>query len=460
MALCKPPCIKQGFNGYFCSKASVLPNFGSIFSITEEKGFSRYLKNTTWLFAEKGFRLAASLVVGVWVARYLGPERYGILNYALSFVGLFLTLATLGLDGIVIREIIDQPERKDRLVGTAFWMKLAGAIVVLAILFGAVQLSGNTFEERFLIFCIGASVLFQSFNVIDFEFQSKVLSKYVVKASLASLVVSAAGKVLLILLEAPLIYFGVVLLAEAVVLALGLIYYYLKHGQRLRFWQFDRELALSLFRDSWPLILSGIVITLYMKIDQIMIKEMLDNDAVGQYAAAVRLSEIWYFIPIVIANSLFPSIVNSKKIGEGLYYGRLQKLYSLMVLIAVAIAVPITMGGGWIVALLYGTAYDETAAVLKIHIWSAVFIFLLHASGKWLINENLTQNAFYRNLAGAVLNIALNFYLIPTMGIVGSAVATLISYATAGFLYDLFDKKLRKSFYLKLNAFWLKNLTN
>lgn len=404
--------------------------------------------------------MIAGLVVGVWVARYLGPEEYGILNYALSFVGLFLTLATLGLDGIVIREIIGDPASRDRIIGTSFWLKFIGATAVLIILFVAVQLSGNSFEEKFLILFIGGSVLFQSFNVIDFEFQSKVLSKYVVKASLISLLVSSTLKIAVILTNSPLIFLGIVLFIESAVLAIGLIYYYLTQGYRINQWKFDPRMARSLLSDSWPLILSGMVITLYMKIDQIMIKEMLNNDSVGQYAAAVRLSEIWYFIPIVIANSLFPSIVNSKNISNQLYYSRLQKLYSLMVLIAVVIAIPITLGSDQIVALLYGEAYDQTAAVLMIHIWSAVFIFLLHASGKWLINENFTKNAFYRNLAGAMLNIGLNFYLIPTMGIIGSAIATLVSYAVAGFFYDAFDRKMRKSFYLKLNAFRLKNLTN
>ncbi len=405
-------------------------------------------------------RLLSGLVVGVWVARYLGPEDFGILNYALSFVGLFLTLSTLGLDGIVIRELLQKPDQRNQIIGTGFILKLAGAFVVMMILVLALWQSQSPYQEQFMILAIGASVLFQSFNVIDYQFQSAVRSKFVVMASLGSLVVSSALKILLILLEFPLIYFGTVFLIEAFVLAAGLIFFYLKQGFRPGDWRFRMKTAKMLLKDSWPLILSGLVITLYMKIDQIMIKSMLNNEAVGQYAAAVRLSEIWYFIPIVIANSLFPSIVNSKKVSQELYYHRLQKLYSLMVLISVVIAIPITFGSDALVEFLYGPAYSDASIVLMIHIWSAVFIFLLHASGKWLVNENYTMNAFYRNLAGAVLNILLNLYLIPVMGIIGSAIATLVSYAIAGFFYDAFDKKLKKSFYLKLNAFRLKNINN
>lgn len=437
-----------------------MTNLGSAFSIIQEKGFRKYFRNTSWLFLEKAMRLVSGLVVGIWVARYLGPEQFGILNYALSFVGLFLTLATLGLDGIVIREVLKKPENRNQIIGTSFFLKLAGATVVMLILLVTLQYTESSYEEYFLILAIGASVLFQSFNVIDYQFQSMVRSKFVVIASLGSLLVSSALKIVLILFHFPLIYFGLVFLIEALVLAVGLIILYRKQGFSPGDWKFRWPTAKLLLKDSWPLILSGLVITMYMKIDQIMIKSMLNHEAVGQYAAAVRLSEIWYFIPIVIANSVFPSIVNSKKISTKLYHHRLQKLYSLMVLISVVIAIPITFGSDALVHFLYGAAYSDASTVLMIHIWSAVFIFLLHASGKWLVNENYTMNAFYRNLLGAVLNISLNLYLIPTMGIVGSAIATLISYAAAGFFYDAFDKKMRKSFYLKLNAFRLKNITD
>lgn len=431
-----------------------------MFSILKEEGFKRYFANTFWLFADKGFRLLAGLVVGVWVARYLGPEEFGLLSYSISLVGLFITFATLGLDGVVVRELVRNPDHKNRITGTSFWLKLIGALLVLSILIVATVFSDQPQTEKWLVLWIGASVLGQSFNVIDFEFQSKVQSKYVVKASIIALVISSALKIGFILYGASLVYFAVVIFVESVVLAAGLVWFYLWQGQRISVWKYDSEVAKSLLKDSWPLILSGIVITLYLKIDQVMIKEMLGNSEVGWYAAAVRLSEIWYFIPIVISNSLYPSIVGSKKKSIKLYYDRLQKLYSLMVLISLAIALPITFASHLIIELLYGPEYSEAAVVLMIHIWSAVFIFLLHASGKWLINENLTQSAFYRNLSGAVLNIALNLYLIPKMGIVGSAIATLISYAVAGFFYDFIDPKLRRSFYLKLNAFRLKNLTS
>jgi len=186
-----------------------------------------------------------------------------------------------------------------------------------------------------------------------------------------------------------------------------------------------------------------------------MIKEMLDSESVGQYAAAVRLSEAWYFIPMVISASLFPAIINAKKQSEELYYARLQKLYDLMVWMAIAIAIPMTFMSDWIVELLYGSKYSESGSVLMIHIWTSLFVFLGVASSKWFITENLQRYSFYRTLAGLVVNISLNFILIPEFGIYGAAYATLISQIIASYLFNVANKRSRYTFLLQTNAILL-----
>ena len=189
-----------------------------------------------------------------------------------------------------------------------------------------------------------------------------------------------------------------------------------------------------------------------MKIDQVMINEMLDSKAVGQYAAAVRLSEAWYFLPMVISASLFPAIINAKKVSEELYYARLQKLYDLMVWMALAIAIPLTFLSDWIVELLYGGQYSEAGAVLMIHIWAGVFTFLGVANGKWIINENLMLNGMIRTTVGAIVNVLLNYILIKQMQIVGAAVSTLISYFIANYFGLLFYHKTRICFLQQTKA--------
>jgi len=431
-------------------------------SLKNHQGFMRYFKNTSWLFAEKILRMTVGLFVGIWVARYLGPEQFGLLSYAQSFVGLFTAFATLGLDGIVIRELVKDESRVNELLGTAFWLKVVGAFLVLGFLAIAVNFTSNDTATNYLIFIIASATIFQSFNVIDMYFQAKVMSKYVVYANVISLFLSTLVKIALILNEAPLMAFAWVVLFDSFVLAMGFIYFYIKNNSELiiKNLTFKRETAASLLRDSWPLILSGIVISIYMKIDQVMIKEMLGSEAVGQYAAAVRLSEAWYFIPIVITSSLFPAIINAKKVSEELYYARLQKLYDLMVWMAIAIALPMTFLSDWVVELLYGGQYNEAGGVLMIHIWAGVFVFLLVSSGRWFIIENLTRLALLRNLIGAIINIILNYFFIKLFGIVGAAYSTLISYAFAAYFFDLISSKTRVQFFIKTKTIFIGRILN
>ncbi|WP_369920499.1 flippase [Marinomonas polaris] len=398
--------------------------------------------------------MTMGLFVGIWVARYLGPEQFGLFSYAQSFTFLFAAIATLGLDGIVIRELIKDASRFNVLMGTAFFLKLIGAALLFPILFFAINFTNNDSFTNWLIFIIASSTIFQSFNVIDFYCQSKVLSKYVAWTNSISLLISSVMKITLILNDAPLVFFAYVVLFDAIVVSLGLIYFYTKK-MHLDFscWRFNFSMARELLMDSWPLILSSIVVSIYMKIDQIMIKEMMNPEAVGQYAAAVRLSEVWYFIPVTIVGSVFPAIINAKKVSIELYCFRIKKLYTSMIWMAISIALPMTFLSKYIVLLLYGNDYQLAGDVLMIHIWTGIFVFLGVAFSQYLISENLAMKSFYRTATGATVNIFLNFLLIPYYGIVGAAMATLVGQAAANLLYDFFDKDLRGHLLVKISSF-------
>ena len=417
----------------------------------------RYFKNTSWLMGERILRMAVGLFVGIWVARYLGPEEFGLFSYAQSFVGLFMAIATLGLDGIVVRELVKDQSKRDALLGTVFILKLIGAFIVLLLLFFTVNIISTDAQTKLLIIVIASATIFQSMNVVDFYFQSKVLSRYVAFTNTFTLLISSAVKVWLILNGASLSAFAWVVLFDSVILSLGYIYFYLKIGNRIKQWSFDKALAQSLLKDSWPLILSGIVISIYMKIDQVMIKEMLGAVAVGQYAAAVKISEAWYFVPMVIASSLFPAIIEAKKQSEALYYERLQKLYDLMVWMAVAIALPMTFLSDWVVDLLYGEQYSQAGSVLMIHIWTGVFVFFGVVRGKWMLNENLQTYSLVFMWVSVTINIVLNYLLIPVVGVVGAAIATLLTQATGTVIVPLFFKKLRLSFFMMAKTMFVFN---
>ena len=230
--------------------------------------------------------MVVALFVGVYVARYLGPKRFGLLSYAFSFVGLFTALATLGLDGIMVRELVKAPERRDELLGTAFWLKTGGAILMWIGIAAAIPFTHNDTQTNILIIIIAFAVIFQAFNVIDFNYQAEVISKYVVYSQFVQLAISSVTKLVFIAIQAPLVWFACVFLLDAIVRAVGLTAVYLQTTGKMWYWKWKWQTAKELLRDSWPLILSGMVISIYMKIDQVMIKEMLGAKQVGHYAAA------------------------------------------------------------------------------------------------------------------------------------------------------------------------------
>jgi len=417
-------------------------------------GFKKYFLNTSWLFFERIIGMAVTFFVGVYVARYLGPANFGLLSYAGSFVGLFAGIATLGLDSIVVRELVKDEKRRDELLGTTFVLKVIGSVLVIGMLTIAIRFTNNDNFTNLLIFIIAIGTIFQSFNVINFYFQSKVLSKYTVFAQVFSTILCAVIKLLLVYFNMGLIYFAIVTLLQSIILASGLIVMYIKQKSSLFSWSVNFGLAKNLLKDSWPLMLSGIAISIYMKIDQVMIKNMLEAKAVGNYAVAVRISEVWYFIPMAITSSVFPAIINAKKISKKLYYERLQKLYDLMVWLAIGIALPIMLLSNNIVELLFGIQYQEAAGVLQIYVWAGIFVFLGVASSQYLIAENYTKISFLRTFMGAIINITLNIILIPKFGINGAAIATVLSQFAVAFSIVLISKT-RYNFLLMIKSFLL-----
>jgi PST family polysaccharide transporter len=217
-------------------------------------------------------------------------------------------------------------------------------------------------------------------------------------------------------------------------------------------WPWSSPLAKTLLKESWPLILNGLSVMIYMKIDQIMLGEMIGNTAVGIYSAATRISEVWYFIPVAIASSFAPSIYAAKEETESLYYGRVEKLLRLLVSISILVAVPMSFLSQPLVTMIFGSSYASAGSILSIHIWANVFISMKMATFHWFIAEGLNHLILQRALVGAIMNVVLNLFLIPAYSGVGAALATVISYGFASFLCDIFHPKTRRIFLLELKS--------
>jgi O-antigen/teichoic acid export membrane protein len=411
------------------------------------------LINMAWLFSDKLLRMGVGLFVSVWVARYLGPEDFGLFSFAIAFVSIFGGLSTLGRPGIVVRDIVSEPKSSLETLGSSFVLQVIGGITAFTLLLILIPIFRPHDRSAIsIVTIIGLTLLFKASESIKCWFESQVQSKYTVWAENAVFVAIAVTKIGLILAGASLLAFVWISFLEGVVTSILLFAMYEWAGGRIRVWRFSLARAKTLLHHSWPLILSELAVVVYMRIDQIMLGQMLDDKAVGIYTAAVRISEAWYFIPVAIVGSVFPSLLDAKKTSETLYLEKFQKLYDILVMVALVVAIPVTFLADQIVEELFGKEYIEAGTILSIHIWTALFVFLGVASGKWFLAENRQLLAFQRVFWGMVVNIALNLVLIPKYGGGGAAVATLVSQAVAALLIDVTHKDTRLMFRMKLKA--------
>lgn len=424
----------------------------------------KVIGNTGWLFAEKIVQMGLGLFVGVWITRYLGPERFGRLNYALAIVGLFIPFAKLGLDSIIVRNLARDSSCKDLTLGSAFFLKIVSSIVTLIVTVGVIfaitpEQTAINQETRWLVGIIAAGTTIQSFDVIDYWFQSQIQAKYSVLARNIAYVLMNLVKVLLIQLKAPLIAFAIVIVAESALCALAMVIIYKFNGNFIKAWKFNLKSAKLLIKDSWPLIFAGVVVMIYMRIDQVMLGQMIGEKSVGIYSAAVKISELWYFVPGAIVNSVFPSIVQAKEMGEEVYYKRVQKLFNIMSVLAYCVAIPVTFYSTQIVTLIYGKYYAEAGSILTIHIWTGLFVSLGVARETWLTTEGLMKFTAVTTAFGALINVVLNYFLIGSYGGLGAALATVAAQFVASYAAGAFYPRTRKIFLSQTKAITLFGLS-
>lgn len=421
-------------------------------------GFIRYFKNTSWLMAEKILRIIAGLFVGIWVARYLGPEQFGLFSYVLAFTAIFGGIAKLGLDGIMVRELVNHPEKRDVYLGTAFWLKVIGAFIVMGLMSAIVPFTSNDATTNLFIFIIAAGLIFQSFEVVEFYFQSQVQAKIISLCKTVQLALSSIIKIYLVLSESELVWFVTVTAIDTLSLAASyLIAYQLKKGSNFYIY-FDLAIAKQLLKDSWPLIFTAVFTMLYARVDQVMIQQMLGDYEVGIFSASIYITEAWLVLPVILTASLFPAILNAKKKSNQIYQKRLMHLYLSVVLVGLLICFFTALFSQKIIYILYGAAYLNGADVLAIRIWETLFAAIGVVSSKWVISENLQKHTVNIVILGAVINVCLNYIFIPIWGIEGAAVASVISIICTVIVIPYFNKSLRKNVVMRLEALLLIGL--
>ncbi|MCL1049587.1 flippase [Shewanella abyssi] len=403
-------------------------------------------RNASWLMSEKVVVMGANLLVNVLLARSMGPEGFGKLSYIIAIVAMFAPLAALGMNAIVTRELINSPDQHDKIIATTLAMRVFGSssvsLICLTIAICGIGLTNEESRWGLIVLCLASA--FSCFSVLEFWFQSKMAAKVVTRMKLAIVLFFSLIKIIAIYSDAEFIVLVSVFAIENVFVGLGFVYIYYKDGFKLVLKSVDFQYGLNLVKRSFWLILSGFAAIIYLKIDQIMLEQLSSTSEVGLYAVAARMSEVWYFFADAIVISLFPSLLllkqqnNNKK-----YLVRLQKLSDILLLLGFVLAIFVTIIAKPFIGVVFGSDYLSSALILQIHIWACVFVFMRSMVSKWLIVEDLLRYSLISHGLGAVINVIVNYLLIPTYGGVGAAAATLISYFVASYLAFWFGRKTR-----------------
>lgn len=416
--------------------------------------FIKYFKNTSWMLADKFIKMGIVLFINILVARYLGPENFGYLAYAVSLVSLFAIATHMGLGGIVIKELVAVPEKSAEVIGTVFYIKLFGASIGFIILIIINLFTEDFLSSNFLLLLIVSLTIFlKPFEVIDFWFIANVQAKYIAITNTIALIITSIIKVALVLTSMNLVWFALPEFISALSVAILFVYFFYKKIKLpISTLKFSLEKAKYLLSKSWMIMLGGLFAIIYLKIDQIMLKWMIGDESVGVYAVASTLSEVWYFLPTIIVTSLFPKIIKMKESLDVNYKKRLQQLFDLLFVISFTLAICVSIIAEDVIVLLYGTEYVKAGSILAIHIWAGVFIFMRALFSKWIIVEDVLIFSIITQGSGALANVVFNLILIPEYGVHGAAVATLLSYAMASYFVLVFHAKTREIFWMMTNA--------
>lgn len=390
-------------------------------------------------------RIVSGVFVGIYIARYLGPEQYGMLSYVLSICAFVLAIARMGMDATLTRELVEvgvSAIKTKVLMGTAFWMMNAAALLcylaTTLVFFGL----DETHEIKLYIVIVCASAFFTSFLSIDYFFQSQIKAKYSAICKSLALLASSVFKLVLIFNEAEIIWFVIASVFDHAVLSLFLLY--AAHStQKLSFIRhFSCAVARKMFHSAWPMMLTAVASLVFMRIDQIMIRNMLGLHELGIYSAAVKVYESWIILPYVISISLLPAIVKLKQGDETNYQRRLCQLFRFVIWLSALAAIIVTLFSTSIMTIAFGIEYVSSASVLSIVMWTAIFTSMSSVSARYLIVEKMERKIAVRTFFGAVANIALNIIMIPAYGIEGAAVATFICVLFIAYIMDWLDKDL------------------
>ena len=417
-----------------------------------------YLDNIFWLASERALQFALALFVGTYVARFLGPDQYGLLGYAQAVVSMAAAVTTLGIDDIVVRQLVIDPTKRYEYLSAAALLRLTVGLFFVAL--AAIYCAASSLSDSspHLILIMTLALPFSAIGVLALDLQAIVASKQAALARASQSVICSLLRLMSALIKFPLVVFAWINTLEGPLFGTILVACHRRAAPPVRV-KIPRLSTLAyLCGQGWPLLLSSISVILYMKMDQIMLKFMCGDLETGIYLAAVRLVELWNFIPLVICSSVYPSILKARETDSVKYAKRMQLLFDGFYFIALALSVFSTFFAAPIVKTLFGSAYLASVPVLQVHIWSTIAVFLGVASGQWLLAEGLQFIIFIQTALGLLVNLILNLILVPNHGALGAAVATTVSSSVTVLAGLLLSRRSRPAFDMLLRTIFLNRI--
>lgn len=421
--------------------------------------WKKFISNTSWIIGGKIFQMLISLLITSITVRYLGPENYGLINYTNAYVAFFSSICTLGLSGVIVNTMVNNRDEEGRIIGSAIVMRLVTSTVSMFAMFLLIKEVGNNDTLLIKVAMLQyVNVIFASFDTINYWYQSNLMSKVATIIQSSAYVVMSLYRVAILFLGKDVTWFAFAVSLDVIIVGISLLISYLKNGQKSL--GFSIKWCRIMLSQSYPFILSGIMSTVYAQVDKIMIGNMMDQTSVGLYSTAIVITGLWGFIPVAFLDSSRPVVMAEKINSQIKYVRRLKQLYAFIIWLSFAYAIAMTIFSKFVILILYGEAYLPARSALVITVWYCAFSYLGSAKNVWMICENKMKYETILTFIGMICNIVLNYILIPVFGIVGAAIATLLTQVITNFLLMFIFKETRENAILIYESIILKDVIN
>lgn len=417
---------------------------------------NKVVKNAGWIIGGRLLNKLLALIVGALTARYLGPGNHGLINYAAAYTTFFASICTLGINSILVKNLMDHPDEEELTIGTAILLRSVSSALSALMIVGIVSIVDRGEPLTIAVVALSSlGLVFQVFDSLNCWFQARLESKYSALASLIAYVAVSAYKIILLVKGMSVQWFAIATAVDYLVIAIFLlIAYFAKGGKKFRF---SMKKAGELLGASKSFIISGLMVSVYASTDKLMLKQMLDDTTVGYYSTAESVTNMWVFVLAAIVDSFYPTIVQAFQKEKKQFERKNRQLYAIVFYVACGVSLAISLLAKPIIQIIYGDAYIQAVQPLRVIVWYVAFSYLGVARNAWIVCENLQKYLKYLYISAGMLNVALNAVLIPLWGVSGAALASLITQVATVIVFPLFIKPLRPNVKLMLEAVCLKD---